>query len=346
MDHGNGHRDGGHAGQGGHITREALFFAGLGTHQGGHVSFAYHGGNGDGGSHAQLAGKDAISPQGQSIIEVHVPTKTKDGDAIRGYICHISRHGRIDILSEFKKLSAKFDLIQIDGRRPGLDVSNQIFYKILDFDAYAHAQELSTGRPFDAATHGDRAKPNGWYPGATGTTTLIRQYWQVGKRTSLFGMPVFDDKAGTYLEVEVITWSYYETGDFETKLEVRVISAPEWSDREQKWGYRSAPFDSHQRVAIKSYIAMMDLLIATAPSLAASLLRAELDAKYPPQAEVPEGTFAMTAAEILERESQDVAQDAKDDQVARDNNPATAPATPEDDGTSTATSDLEVELED
>jgi len=200
MDHGHsGHNDGAHGGHDGHATREALFFSGLGTHCGGHVSFAYHGGSGHGGEHHQLFGAEAISPQGK--VDVHVPTVNADGDAIRGYISHISKHGRIDILSSLRSIAAKYDLIQIDGRRPGLDVSNRMFYEILDFDAWAHAQELTEGRPYDAAQHGARPHPNGWYPGATGSTSLIREYWQVGKRKRAFGKPEFDDQAGTYLEV-------------------------------------------------------------------------------------------------------------------------------------------------
>jgi hypothetical protein len=350
MDHGSGHSDGAHGGQGGHITKESLFIASLGTHSGGHFSFAYNGGSGGNHDHP-LAVHTAISPQGNSVtslVDVNVPTTDENGEAIRGYICHISKHGRLDILTEFKKLAARYDLIQIDGRRPGLDISDRIKYQILDFDAWAHAQELAEGRPYDAATFGDRAKPNGWYPGATGSTALIRQYWQVGKRKRFLGKPEFDDQAGTYLEVSVIIWSYYESGDFETKLEVRVISAPEWSEHEQKWGYRGVPFATHQRVAIKSYTAMMDLLIATKPGLTAELLRGELDAKYPPQAEVPEGTYAMSEAEILERDAESLNDDARDDQVSRDNQPGLPAATPpaSDGGDDGDTADLTVELDD
>ncbi len=340
MDHGSGHNDGAHGGHDGHITKDALFFAGHGTHHGGHVSFAYHGGHGDS-HHQQLTVAEAISPQGK--VEVHVPTQSEGGEAIRGYISHISRHGRIDILSSLSAISARYDLIQIDGRRPGLDVSDRLFYEILDFDAWAHAQELTEGRPYDAAAHGPRARPNGWYPGATGNTSLIREYWQVGKRKRMFGQPEFDDKAGTYLEVSVITWTFIESGDFETKLEVRVISSPEWDGA--TWGYRGKPFLNHQRVAIKAFTAMMDLLIQTKPDAAGVALRAAVDAKYPPQPWVPEGTYAMTEEEILERESEAVHQDALDDQVARDNAPGSAPATASD-GDDSGTADLTVELDD
>lgn len=349
MDHGNGHDGphgvhGGHDGHGGHATREALFFSGLGTHSCGGVSFAYHGGGHGVDNHA-LTAPAAVSPQGNGAVNVNVPTTNADGEAIRGYISHISRHGRIDILSAFHQIARRYDLIQIDGRRPGLDISNRLFYDILDFDAWQHAQELTEGRPYDAATFGARAKPNGWYPGATGNTSLVREFWQVGKRTRMFGQPEFDSQAGTYLEVSVITWSYIESGDFETKLEVRVISAPEWSEREGQWGYRSEPFENHQRVAIKAYTAMMELLIRTKPDAAAVILRAAVDKKYPPQPWVPEGTYAMTETEILERERQAVADDARDDQVARDNQPGLPGATTSDGGDDGA-ADLTVELDD
>lgn len=347
MDHGIGHNDGAHGGHDGHITKDALFFSGHGTHSGGHVSFAYHGGGHGVDNHHQLTVPEAVSPQGNSAsIDVHVPTTTADGDAIRGYISHISRHGRIDVLSTFRQIAARYDLIQIDGRRPGLDLSNRLFYQILDFDAWQHAQELSEGRPYDAATHGERAKPNGWYPGATGSTSLIREYWQVGKRKRLFGQPEFDNQAGTYLEVSVITWRYIESGDFETKLEVRVISAPEWSEREGKWGYRGKPFEIHQRVAIKAYTAMMEVLIKTKPDAAAVALRAAVDKKYPPQPWAPEGTYAMTESEILERELEAIADDARADQVARDNQPGLPGATKGDGGDDSGTADVTVELED
>jgi hypothetical protein len=344
MDHGSGHHDGAHGGHDGHITREALFFSGLGSHSGGSVSFAYHGGGHGVDNHWSPTVPEAVSPQGKPAIDVHVPLLTADGDAVRGYICHISRHGAIDILTALRKTSSRYDLIQIDGRRPGLDVSNRMFYQILDFDAWQHAQEIAEGRPYDAATHGARAKPNGWYPGATGATALIREYWQVGKRKRAFGQPEFDNQAGTYLEVSVIVWRFIESGDFETKLEVRVISAPEWSAREGKWGYRSKPFVTHQRVAIQVYTAMMDLLIQAKPDAATVALRAAVDKKYPPQPWVPEGTYAMTDTEILERELEAIADDARDDQVARDNQPGLPAATASDgDG---GTADVTVELDD
>lgn len=343
MDHGNNdHCDSG-SDLGGHITLDALFVAGHGCHSDGQVSFAFHGGT------DSVAGNTAaiISTQdtsGTPAVKVNVPTMGEDGNAIRGYVCHISRHGNINVLSEFKTLAAQHGLIQIDGRRPGLDISNRVKYEILDFDAWTHAQELQEGRPYLEELFGARAKPNGWYPGATGSTTLIRQYWQVGKRKGFFGEPEFDDKASTYLEVSVIVWAYFESCDFETKLEVRVVSSPEWAERHQKWGYRGKPFENHQRVAIKSYLAMMELLIATKPSAAAELMRKQLDEQFPPNADVPEGTYAMTAEELLARDAASIQEIARNDQVARDNQQPGLPAA--DDASAGDTAELVVELDD
>lgn len=342
MDGANDAIDGGHSGHG--HGRDGSWSAGHGVFHGGHMSFAFHGGDHCAPGHEHsLAPVQALSPQGKSPVDVKVPTVDAQGEAIRGYVCHISRHGSLDIVSTFAALAAKFDLIRIDGRRPGLDVCEKQFGQVLDYDAWTHAQEIAEGRPYDIATHGARTKPNGWFPGVRGDTTLVRENWQVGKRKGLIGKPEFDPKAGTLLEISVIIWRFLDTCDYETKLEVRVVSSPEWNEQEGRWGYRSKPFDTHQRVAIKAYTAMMETLLATKPSTSAVNLRAIYDRKFPPQPWSPEGTFAMTEAELRERELQRVHEDALNDQVARDNQPGLPAATASNgDG---GTADLEVELD-
>lgn len=340
MDHGN-QNHGGHDGHiGGLATLEALFVANVGAanshSHGGHME--YHGGTGHGGSTGHAPHIEALSPQGN--LTINVPTRDAKGEAIRGYICHVSRHGEIDTMSKVHAIATRYQLIRIDGKRPGFDSSNRFFPVILDYEAWRHAQEIADSRPYDAATHGQRAKPNGWYPGATGSTSLVREYWQIGKRKSTFGKLEFDETASTYLEVSVITWNFAEAGDFETKLEVRVISAPEWSPADNAWGYRSKPFEAHQRVAIAVYTKMMEQLVATKPGRAAEILRGAVDIEFPPQRNEPEGTFAMSDDEMREREADAIAQDARDDQVARDNSASSSPTT------SGTTTSVAVDLED
>lgn len=334
MDHGSqGH--GGDGGGGGHITHEALVVA-HGCHSGStHFSFGHTGHGMHSESHSVVGAQDR---QG-SIAGLNVPTVDENGEPYHAFAVHISRHGKLDILSKFRELALQFDLIQLDGLRPGLERSNRLKYEILDFDAWTQAQEQEEGRKYNAEEYGPRAKPNGWYPGATGTTALIRQNWQVGKRKSMFGTPQFDPQAHTYLQVTVTAWRYYESCDFETKVEIRIISSKEWDVQAQSWGYRRQPFDNHQRVAIKAYKAILEALASAKPSLTADLMRRELDQKYPPTPEVPEGAYGASDAELLEEDKLRVNEDAIDDQVARDNSSSSAPAT-------TTPSDVTVELED
>lgn len=333
--------DGGHA-HAGQATHEALSIATIGSHGESHVSLAHHGGH-DSHDH----GQQAISPShdGGDCPSGQVPLIDKNGEAIRGFRCQIAKHGNLDILTHLYRLARKYELLSPHGLRPGLDSSSSFFPLILDCDAFRHALELTASKQHGEMQvhHGECDKPEGWYPNATGHTTLYTGYWQVSRRKHLFAAPQLDDKAGTYIRVSLVTWSFYESGDFETSFEVRVISIPEWSPTAQQWGYRKKPFESHQRVAIKLCTEIMQLLRAAKPSPAVLRLRSAIDAKYGSPAEMPPtGTEALTQDDVLKREEELIAEDARDDQVARDNQPGLPAAS---DGDS-ATAELTLELDD
>lgn len=297
--------DGGHA-HAGHATSDALFIAAISTHDvhSAHGSFNCHDHSASDGHSSQ-----ALAPHGGDGTGGKTPLVDESGEAIRGFRCHIPRHGKFDTLTSLARLAKKYQLVSPHGYRPGLDSSHSFFPLILDCDAFSHARELSAERPYGKCRECACEKPQGFYPGANGHTDLYSGYWQIGRRKNPFSPLELDDRAGTYLNVSVITWSYFESGDFETRIEVRVISIPEWSQTDQQWGYRKKPFERHQRAALRLCTELMQLLSSTKPSLAAQILRSSIDAKFGSNAEVLEGTEPMTQDEILERDT-DLAEDA------------------------------------
>jgi hypothetical protein len=268
--HGN---DGGH---GGHATREALM-----------IAFSHGGQNG----HMNVVGQHVSSAHPHSMQVVHLGLGRQDtkigkakqtGDAgeIRTFVVHVSNHGQGAILTQIEKFARKCDMLRIDQVRPNFDSIDNIKYLIADWTAFTEPyQQLNM--------------PEGYFPGVTGYTRILRQYWQVGKRPSLWAPhtpPVFDKSAATFIEVTVVEWRYQEIGDYETKIILNVSSLQVWDEVAQAWGYKRVPFERHQHAAKKICEQVFEYLVATPPTKAASLLRAEATKKFPPDpTHLPDG---------------------------------------------------------
>jgi len=106
----------------------------------------------------------------------------------------------------------------------------------------------------------------GFYPGATGATTLWRSNWQSGQRTRVaawLGKPATRlDGVRTYLEVEVTCWSYVEAGDYEIRLVVRIVGGKERSE-----------LVNHIKVGRELCKHMLTMFKATPPSEMARVFR-------------------------------------------------------------------------
>jgi hypothetical protein len=273
--HGN---DGGH---GGYATHEALMIA------------YSHGGQG---GHMNVVGQHVSSAHPHSMQMVHLGLGRQDtkvgsgkrsGDVgeIRTFVVHVSNHGQSAILTQIEKFARKCDMLRIDQVRPNFDSIDDIKYVIADWTAFTEPyQQLNM--------------PEGYFPGVTGNTRILRQYWQVGKRPSLWAPhtpPVFDKSAATFIEITVVQWRYQEIGDFETKIILNVSSLQVWDEMAQAWGYKRVPFERHQHAAKKICEQAFEYLAATPPTKAASLLRAEATKKFPPDpTHLPDGVTPAT----------------------------------------------------
>ncbi len=272
LSHEGGHGHGGHHGNdsahGGHATHEALMLA-FSHGQSSHLSVV--------GSH--VSGAHAHSMQmvhlglGRQDTKVGEQGKDEsDPGEIRTFVVHVSNHGQAAINGVIQSVARQCDMLRIDQMRPNYDSADIMKYEIADWTAFSE--------PYQHVN-----MPEGFYPGATGHTRILRQYWQVGKRPSLWApktAPVFDKLAMTFIEVTSITWRYFETGDYETKFILTVGSLPVWDETVGAWGYKREPFERHQRAAKKLCEKIFEYLANLEPSPAAKLFRAEMLRKYPP----------------------------------------------------------------
>ncbi len=268
--HGHGlHHGGGHDSHGGHATHEALFVAF--SHGGGHSGvhgFGHHASN----AHTHDLHAVHLGMGRQDTKGAESDDNADHPGAIRTFVVHVANHGQPNILTEIERIARRHDLLRIDQFRPNFDPVDVLKHELADWTAFSE--------PYQGIN-----MPEGYYPGATGRTRIIRQYWQVGKRPRMIAiktLPQFDNKASTFIEIAVVQWRYDFTGDYETKLVLTIGSLPVWDEVAGAWGYKRTPFDIAQRAAVKVCKHIYDYLSGLAPTEASSYLRAHVNAKYPP----------------------------------------------------------------
>ncbi len=251
---------------GGHATHEALLVA---FSHGGHSEGVLH----DFGHHASTA-----HPHSMQVVHLGLGRQDTKGaetkeDAehpgeIRNFVVHVSSHGQSAICTEIEQITRKLGMVRIEFR-PNFDPVDVLKYELADWTASEPYQHINM--------------PEGFYPGATGRTRIMRQYWQVGKRPRMFNtLPVFDKSASTYIEISIVQWRYDYPGDYETKLVLSVGSLPVWDEAAGAWGFKRVPFEQHQRAAVKVCKHIFDYLSGLDPSPASKFLRAVVLAKYHP----------------------------------------------------------------
>lgn len=207
-----------------------------------------------------------------------VPPAFASGTERRMYAAHVVGHGWVDLLNEFARIAHQYDVIRIDPYRPSMSSDDNTI------------AELADDEPWNPPYNPDKTPTPGWYPGATGTTRIIRQVWQVGKRDGLFDQglvyalrklrkhewykdPVYDKDAKTYLEVGVVIWHYKETADYETLVTVRIVSTKIWHPILGVYGYKKTPFLEHQKAAEEIIKEVLEVLKKAEPSEASRILR-------------------------------------------------------------------------
>jgi hypothetical protein len=161
--------------------------------------------------------------KGQENIEVHIPS-----------------HSPCDVRYKLLELLDSFDLLKIDTFRPNLMAERKKSERILPDNAWEEG-----GR--------NPNLPSQWYPGATGSTLLWKEFFHIGKRATSFlgfkGKLLKNFESRLYLEVSCVTRSYVETGDCQTDIVIWVRPLHFWSGYQQNWQYDEYWFMRHFQVA-------------------------------------------------------------------------------------------------
>lgn len=166
--------------------------------------------------------------------------KAKTDPNRRYYGAHVLGHGYVDVQALFAKIAGALGAQRFCNRVGNFNPVDLVPLHLTDWDKYA--PPYSRQRP-----------PAGWFPKANGLTYVFKQYWQVSRPVPWF-WPVkppqgFDRSQNTYFEISLITWFYADIGDYETRLDINVVSIPVLDQRDQQWGYRATPLQRHQKVA-------------------------------------------------------------------------------------------------
>lgn len=159
---------------------------------------------------------------------------------------HVTNHGLVFTDLEFHQIASDLGSVRIDQVTPNFFASDDTLTDLADWNNWR--------RPFTR-----QRVPAGFYPKATGTTRIWKQYWQVKhkephwlfKRYGPKHNPnwKFDATCNTILEITSVTWYYREACDFETRFHIRVVSMPYLDPHDKRWGYLVEPFKRYQKVA-------------------------------------------------------------------------------------------------
>jgi hypothetical protein len=175
---------------------------------------------------------------------------------------HVTNHGLIHLKSEFKRIAEDAGCVRIDQVTPNFFASDTLVPQLADWNIWKP--------PFSR-----KRVPAGFYPKATGTTRIWKQYWQV-KHSQPSGWFIhsgpkhdpnwrFDRFCNTILEVTCVTWYFREACDYETRFHINVISLPYLDPYDKQWGYLKEPFERYQKMAKKVCEAVLHRLKACPP---------------------------------------------------------------------------------
>ena len=159
----------------------------------------------------------------------------------RLYGAHVVSHGWLDLPRIVTELGTHLGAIRVCGTTGNFNPDRhrpQRAHRLVQI----YRTFLSHGVP-----------PAGWYTKATGVTHIWRQYWQVGPKRRWWKRqvkrPIFDRSKSTYLEINIVTWFYAAIGDYETRLDIKVVSLPVLDQYDKRWGVRENQLNLHQELA-------------------------------------------------------------------------------------------------
>jgi hypothetical protein len=169
--------------------------------------------------------------------------EAKNDPLRRIYGAHVVSHGYLDLPRIFTELGTKLGAIRVCGTTGNFNPTDVSLNDITDWSKFT--PPYSRRRP-----------PAGWYAKAPGVTHIWRQYWQVAPESFFGGLwnrpkgrPIYDRSQSTYLEVNIVTWYFAAIGDYETRVDIKVVSLPVLDQADKRWAVRGTPLKRHQCVA-------------------------------------------------------------------------------------------------
>jgi hypothetical protein len=273
-----------HDGHHGTVTAEAMMVAHSHDHGSVNGGNSFGGGDIDGpdlahgsvGAWSTGDGQDLSRRRRQAMINAIEKAKTDPNR--RYYGAHIVGHGFADIPAIFTAAARAAGCLRICNTVANFNPVDLTDVVLSDWSRFVPPySRLRTAA--------------GYYPGAVGTTRVFKQYWQVGdkKRWWVPGdRPKFDRTKSTYMEVSIVTWYYAEVGDYETRIDITVVSLPVLDRWDKVWARRRTPLVAHQLSAEQICHSLFDALKAAKPSEQAAKRRSGIVNKKKDEARIAE----------------------------------------------------------
>jgi hypothetical protein len=167
--------------------------------------------------------------------------EAKNDPMRRLYGVHVVSHGYVDLARLFPELATKLGAIRVCGTTGNFYPTDVSLNDLTDWAKFS--PPYARTRP-----------PAGWYAKALGVTHVWRQYWQVPAKRYWWekkpqGRPLFDRNQSCYLEVQIVTWFYASIGDYETRIDIKVVPLPVLDQFDKRWAIRGTPMKRHQAAA-------------------------------------------------------------------------------------------------
>lgn len=176
---------------------------------------------------------------------------------------HVVGHGDIDFQPALKELAVDCELVRVPWIRSGERELRRHYDKLMPLSTWT-------------ASVGSDCMSDGHYPGASGSTDVLRQYFAAGVRNIPFlpiGGLTWDKNAKAFVEVTVITWHYHETGDHESRVLIRVRALPEYKVSEGRYFFNRSPIVCLNGKACALKKKVFQALRQAAPGWAARMTR-------------------------------------------------------------------------
>lgn len=262
-DHGISHgfdHDGNHAG---HVTAEAMMVAHSHCHS--HDGMVGHfGGDLDGadlniGHVGGWSHGEGIDPAKAQRIKrmLAAVEKAKVDPQRRYYGAHIVGHGYTDVPAIFTRAALEAGMMRICNTVANFNPVDLTDTQLSDWSRFT-------------PPYSRKSTPAGFYPNAAGLTRVFKQYWQVANQSPWWnvfgGKAKFDRSKSTYIEVSIVTWFFADIGDYETRVDITVVSLPVLDQTDKVWARRRTPLVDHQVAAEKVCHQLFEALKATPPS--------------------------------------------------------------------------------